>query len=537
MALPFVSNPVMAGMAAQQYLVQAYYSGPGCEGTPYLVNANPTSNCSEFVCSGTGVAVGTTSTECTTDYMAALRSKFGSFPYILEVYSRAEDCSTASGASAFLASGNCEGSFNANASMGVHFVATFETNGSATVQYFSGSPCVDEQWIWTEEATQEMLKTHSCDARGYAWYSSFDNALEADLSIGGIVGIPIAGLVVLVMMLVMVFVCRNRRSRKLGTQSSLPLTTVILQADETVLPEIVSSDRSALWTDDVIVASRVPRDKIKVKRLISRGAYGEVYLGSFNRKPVAIKMLVAATRASLQQVSDLLAEAKMTAAMDHPNIVAFVGVAWDSLSDVCVVLEFMDGGDLRALLNKYQTNRQPVGFNRVKTTIALQVCHALAYLHSLRPSVVHRDLKSRNILLNRAMTAKLTDFGVSRERPDHTMTAGVGTSLWMAPEVMLGEKYDDKADMFSFGVVLSELDVHTLPYARTKTNDIDSRQMVDATLLQKITTGEARVGFSKATPVTMVELGQSCVSLDPSERPSAAEALYKLQLFLAQMPS
>jgi hypothetical protein len=94
----------MAGMAAQQYLVQAYYSGPGCEGTPYLVNANPTSNCSEFVCSGTGVAVGTTSTECTTDYMAALRSKFGSFPYILEVYSRAEDCSTASGASAFLAS-------------------------------------------------------------------------------------------------------------------------------------------------------------------------------------------------------------------------------------------------------------------------------------------------------------------------------------------------------------------------------------------------------------------------------------------------
>ncbi|KAG6586643.1 Dynein heavy chain [Phytophthora cinnamomi] len=69
--------------------------------------------------------------------------------------------------------------------------------------------------------------------------------------------------------------------------------------------------------------------------------------------------------------------------------------------------------------------------------------------------------ESCNILLNHAMEAKVIDFGISRERMDQTMTAGVGTSLWMAPEVMLGEKYDDKADMFSFGVVLSELDTHT----------------------------------------------------------------------------
>uniref|UniRef100_H3G6I1 Protein kinase domain-containing protein n=1 Tax=Phytophthora ramorum TaxID=164328 RepID=H3G6I1_PHYRM len=89
---------------------------------------------------------------------------------------------------------------------------------------------------------------------------------------------------------------------------------------------------------------------------------------------------------------------------------------------------------------------------------------ALTYLHSCAPPVIHRDLKSSNILLNQAMDAKVTDFGISRERIDATMTAGVGTSLWMAPEVMLGERYDDKADMFSFGVVLSELDQHTTPY-------------------------------------------------------------------------
>ncbi|RLN93920.1 hypothetical protein BBJ28_00026952, partial [Nothophytophthora sp. Chile5] len=202
----------------------------------------------------------------------------------------------------------------------------------------------------------------------------------------------------------------------------------------------------------------------------------------------------------------------------------------------CVVLEFVDGGDLRTLLNKYEADRHPVGFGREKATIALHVCHALTYLHSLSPPVIHRDLKSRNILLNHALEAKLTDFGISRERLDQTMTAGVGTSLWMAPEVMLGENYDDKADMFSFGVVLSELDVHTLPYAQAKQQAQDShgRQMTDAHLLQKVTTGAVRVEFSEAGPKSMMELGCACVAVEPSRRPSAAEALYRLQVILAR---
>ncbi|RLN85518.1 hypothetical protein BBJ28_00026430, partial [Nothophytophthora sp. Chile5] len=179
-------------------------------------------------------------------------------------------------------------------------------------------------------------------------------------------------------------------------------------------------------------------------------------------------MLLPETRDNLNDVNEFLAEAKMTATMDHPRIVSFIGVAWDALSDLCVVLEFVDGGDLRTLLNKYEATHHPVGFDREKTTIALHVCHALTYLHSLSPPVIHRDLKSRNILLNQALEAKLTDFGISRERLDQTMTAGVGTSLWMAPEVMLGEKYDDKADMFSFGVVAEVDDGTRVLYPRVQ---------------------------------------------------------------------
>lgn len=116
--------------------------------------------------------------------------------------------------------------------------------------------------------------------------------------------------------------------------------------------------------------------------------------------------------------------------------------------------------------------------------------------------MIHRDLKSRNILLSGTHEAKLIDFGISRERLDRTMTAGVGTSLWMAPEVMTGEKYDDKADVFSFGVVLSELDSHTLPYTQVKQEMLNThgRQITDATLLQRVAMGTVAVEFSKAGP-------------------------------------
>ncbi|KAE9353055.1 hypothetical protein PF008_g5171 [Phytophthora fragariae] len=93
------------------------------------------------------------------------------------------------------------------------------------------------------------------------------------------------------------------------------------------------------------------------------------------------------------------------------------------------------------------------------------------------------------------------------------MTAGMGTSLWMAPEVMLGERYDIKADMFSFGVVLSELDVHTLPYAQEKKRSLDSggRVLADATLLQRVAAGTVRVEFSEANLSSITELGCACV--------------------------
>ncbi|OWZ20724.1 Protein kinase, partial [Phytophthora megakarya] len=184
---------------------------------------------------------------------------------------------------------------------------------------------------------------------------------------------------------------------------------------ETSIPEC---SYTAFHTDDVAInKARIPRDKVVVQEFISRGAFGKVYKGTYNGQVVAVK--------TMADVDTFLTEIKMAGAMSHPNIVQFVGVAWNYREDFCCVMEYMDGGDLRGLMDKYEEDKRTTGFDSAKIMIALHVAHALAYLHSRNVPVIHRDLKSKNILLNEALGAKLTDFGVSRERVDRAMTADV----------------------------------------------------------------------------------------------------------------
>ncbi|CAH0485743.1 unnamed protein product [Peronospora farinosa] len=296
-----------------------------------------------------------------------------------------------------------------------------------------------------------------------------------------------------------------------------------------------STRHRGLWEDPAIVAARIPMSRITIGDVISRGGFGEVLRGLYKNRDVAIKRLLPETRKDLSKIEEFLVEVKLQAALEHERVVRFVGVAWDSLTDLCVVSEFMDGGDLRALLVKFdEVDHRSLGFDAVKARIVLDMAHALTYLHCLDPTVLHRDLKSRNILLDKTLRAKLTDFGVSRERSDRTMTAGVGTSLWMAPEVMMGERYDEKADIFSFGVVLSELDSHKLPYACAKVTDT-GRVIPDTAILQLISSGRLSVGFTAPTSPAleaMVHLGTACVAFEPEERPTASQALYQMQLVM-----
>ncbi|GLE01503.1 hypothetical protein PINS_up010333 [Pythium insidiosum] len=270
---------------------------------------------------------------------------------------------------------------------------------------------------------------------------------------------------------------------------------------------------------------RISMQHLVVGKQISRGAFGVVHQGVYMERAVAIKRLTPVLRGDLEETTTFIAEAKLVAAMRHDRIIQFIGLAWDTPFDVHLVTEFMSGGDLRNVLAKYQQSNAPTGFNRMKIRIALHVAEALTYLHSLRPQVLHRDLKSRNVLLSTEMDAKLIDFGVSRKSADHTMTACVGTLRWMAPEVIQGGRYDERADVFSFGVVLSELDTHTVPYSQ------NGEPMPDGVVITKVSMGQLQASFSPQCDPVMLALARQCMAFESADRPSAEEVLSRLRQF------
>ncbi|ETI37157.1 TKL protein kinase [Phytophthora nicotianae] len=319
---------------------------------------------------------------------------------------------------------------------------------------------------------------------------------------------------------------------RLDTSSTGPYTGGQHQENGGYSTSFLTAAQGGMWEDDIITAMRIPMEKLTRGKLLNKGGYGMVYRGSYRGEAVAIKTLLPEQRKTLAQINGFLSEIKIMAALEHPRVVRLLGVAWDSLADLCSVAEYMEGGDLRTLLNYFEYHEcRPHGFDFEKARIALHIAHSLTYLHSLDPLVLHRDLKSKNILLTEDLEAKITDFGVSRESSDRTMTAGVGTSLWMAPEVMMGERYGSSADIFSFGVVLSELDSHVLPYAAAKETD-SGRVIPDTALLQLVSLGLLRIEFSAHAPQALIDLAHSCVDLDAEARPSAGEVLYQLQLIM-----
>ncbi|KAJ0392240.1 hypothetical protein P43SY_003355 [Pythium insidiosum] len=282
-----------------------------------------------------------------------------------------------------------------------------------------------------------------------------------------------------------------------------------------------------------LLCVRAPLEEISIIELVSSGAFGDVYRGTYRGEVVAIKRLHGDRCRDLGELTKFAQEASLMAELQHEHVVRFICVAWNSLSELSLVTEFMEGGDLRELLQHFLIENQPQGFTKTKLKIALHVAHALAYLHSLDRVVIHRDLKSKNILLSEECDAKVTDFGVAREWHDLTLTAGVGSLLWMAPEVVLGEVYDEKADVYSFGVVLSELDTNRLPFTHTMGGD----HVPDVAISHLVAAGELTVQFSSAADPQIAALGRACVNVDPSQRPSATQALHCIHQVLSRLPA
>ncbi|KAF1778322.1 Protein kinase-like domain [Phytophthora cactorum] len=256
-------------------------------------------------------------------------------------------------------------------------------------------------------------------------------------------------------------------------------------------------------------SKRLPYDGLSFKKPLSKGACGEVWLGEYEGQQVAIKRLLQAKTHRADEVEEFAREIELSASLVHPNIVSS---------------SFFPMGDLQEYLAK---NSDLLSWPRDKIQIAVGVGRALDYLHCRSPPLIHRDLKSKNILLTSRLEAKLIDFGVSRDRQEYSMTAGVGTPYWTAPEILEGKRYTEQADIYSFGVVLTELDTGKVPYHDVLT--AEGKKPKPFHILTDVMAGMLRPSFSENCPSRIRRIGVACCQQDPSRRPTAAQVAKMLQ--------
>lgn len=190
-----------------------------------------------------------------------------------------------------------------------------------------------------------------------------------------------------------------------------------------------------------------------------------------------------------------------------------------------MVVEYLEMGDLQTFL---QRNNDKLSWSDGKCKIALGIAKAIAYLHARSPApLIHRDIKAKNVLLTSHLLPKLIDFGVSRDRVFETMSAGVGTPYWAAPEVLEGSRYSEQSDIYSFGILLTEIDTAETPYGNI--HDSSGEQLSAFQVLNLVMAGKIEPNLSSNCPQEVTTILRQCLDLDPTRRPSASQLVEWLQ--------
>ncbi|XP_065015781.1 senescence-induced receptor-like serine/threonine-protein kinase [Musa acuminata AAA Group] len=272
----------------------------------------------------------------------------------------------------------------------------------------------------------------------------------------------------------------------------------------------------------------------KFTNVLGKGGFGTVFLGYLeDGTRVAVK---TRSESSSQGTKEFLAEAQNLAKIHHRNLVSLVGYCMDG-EHLALVYEFMSQGTLQDHLRDKTPGATALTWGQ-RLQIAVEAAQGLEYLHKgCKPPLVHRDVKSANILLSESLEAKIADFGLSRafDNANHThvSTAVVGTPGYLDPEYSSSYQLSAKSDVYSFGVVLFELMTGQPPvvatgnhatglaqWARQKLNNGNIEDVIDP----KLTRGYDINSVWKAADVAL-----RCTEHESRRRPTMADVVMELK--------
>lgn len=287
--------------------------------------------------------------------------------------------------------------------------------------------------------------------------------------------------------------------------------------NEGLLSAISSS--SSGQSQGILESVRIPFDELKLIKLVGRGGMGEVILGEYLGTRVVCKRMLR-EHISVTALKGFRREIELMACLRHPNIVQFIGATWDNCSNIAMVMEYMPNSDVHSVLHSTMGSRFTWSDPLLK--IAIDASQGMMYLHAQVPPIVHRDLKSVNLLCSATFGCKVSDFGLSRRQEAvDALTTVVGTPFWLAPEIIRNERYGTKADVYAFGIVLTELETRKTPY--------HDQSQTGLKILMRIGKDGLRPTIPDTCRPHLRQLIRECLEDEPHKRPTFSEVLARLQ--------
>ncbi|XP_059645483.1 probable LRR receptor-like serine/threonine-protein kinase At1g05700 [Cornus florida] len=286
--------------------------------------------------------------------------------------------------------------------------------------------------------------------------------------------------------------------------------------------ETNQKDRSFEMKNRQLTYSEVLSITNNFQRVIGKGGFGTVYHGYLGNSQVAVKML---SLSSVQGYKEFQAEADLLSCVRHKNLTSLVGYCKEG-TNIGIIYEYMVNGNLRRHL---QADRNSIVLSwEERIRIAMDAAQGLEYLHhGCKPPIIHRDVKSTNILLNENFQAKLSDFGLSKAFPteggSHVSTIVAGTPGYLDPEYCASNRLNEKSDVYSFGIVLMEIitsrppilrddeNIHIIDWVSSNLANGDIKSVVDPRL---------QGDFDINCVWKAVELAMTCVSGNSTQRPN-----------------